>query len=366
MEIHLQASVLSAAIGLPPTADFYCPQPATKCSWDDFSTLGVCIDTSPSPSVAISCGNLTVENNYTGRETEYYCNFTIEPFFRESNWSSCDPGDSFLVYPPKPMMVGEGGQIVGHTSWQTCDNSGSLVESLAIVRPRNDLGSSNISSISLSDRLFSKWKWCERTFHNISATPRGIGFDSISEEQLIMFESQYDYCHFSRSSGRTYCCEETLLASVIDDMVGENVYFQTLFLYPFDMVNFTRNIADTFNSLLTANTMRINTNLQMLPGTAHYDEVYIQVRWYWLILPVMETILTGLRLLLGISIKICRNEPLFKNSVLAYLVYGLEGWEKGEINVRSPESVVELEEVLGRQIAQLGRGEDGLLKLRKE
>lgn len=181
-----------------------------------------------------------------------------------------------------------------------------------------------------------------------------------------MFESQYDYCHFSRSSGRTYCCEETLLASVIDDMVGENVYFQTLFLYPFDMVNFTRNIADTFNSLLTANTMRINTNLQMLPGTAHYDEVYIQVRWYWLILPVMETILTGLRLLLGISIKICRNEPLFKNSVLAYLVYGLEGWEKGEINVRSPESVVELEEVLGRQIAQLGRGEDGLLKLRKE
>ncbi|KAI0901586.1 hypothetical protein F4806DRAFT_5914 [Annulohypoxylon nitens] len=356
---YTYAAMLNGALGSPLRTDFYCPQPATRCSWDDFSTLAVCIDTSPDPPIDVSCGKYY---DRSGRE-EPFCNFTIR-----QNSSVCHfENEPVSLENPTPMMIHIGNEFISYTKWLTCDDSSSLVENFAITRLPYIDGNVEIDTLKLAESVFSKWTWCKKTFHNISATPHGVESSSVSEKPLKLNSDNYFFCDGSGSISSTapnqfYC--SGYLTGILDALLQQNWEIRLSFRYPFDMANFTRNIADTFNSVYTALGAPAKLTPQTLPGNAYYNEVYIQVRWCWLILPVMETILTGL--LLGISIKLNHDEPLYKNSVLAYLSHGLEGWEKGEIDIRPPESVDKLEEVLGRQIAKLGRGEDGLLKLRKE
>lgn len=62
-------------------------------------------------------------------------------------------------------------------------------------------------------------------------------------------------------------------------------------------------------------------------GTAHWTVIQFEVRWEWLILPVLLTVITFI--LLGVTILITLEQPLLKGSVVALLFHGLDGWKKG-------------------------------------
>ncbi|KAI1452048.1 hypothetical protein F4805DRAFT_472884, partial [Annulohypoxylon moriforme] len=382
----IEATLLRVILGSPPQTDFYCPEPATRCSWDDFTTLAVCVDNSINITPEIACWNCTTTSRPD--DTSPDCtkqqspdNSTQIPVWVQFckynfhlNSSPCDDNANDFGY----SSVGHSEAVVMNSLsttglvyklWHSCDGSGSLISSLALVRtdPFGDWKnweSLQSDLLGHSEMSISKWKWCEKTFHNITATPRGVDFTSVTEESLQVLKedlSTLQSHHVSRSTGRRYSTHawDSHLTSILED----SDTFKLLFYKSFSMTNFTKTVADIMNNLMTDNTTQINTRLRMRPGNAYYDEVYIQVRWYWTILPVIETVMTSI--LLGICILLNRNEPLFKNSVLAYLSCGLEGWEKGAMDIGPPESVAKLEEVLGSQTARLSRGEDGLLKLRK-
>ncbi|KAK4207276.1 hypothetical protein QBC37DRAFT_98918 [Rhypophila decipiens] len=59
------------------------------------------------------------------------------------------------------------------------------------------------------------------------------------------------------------------------------------------------------------------------PTQALVTETYIRVRWQWLILPILETVLTAGMLIITIVVDRRSGYPLLKSSSLGLLFYGL-------------------------------------------
>ena len=81
--------------------------------------------------------------------------------------------------------------------------------------------------------------------------------------------------------------------------------------------------------------------LQKTPNsTLHYGEVleaetYVKVRWLWLVPTFMLALLTTLLLIITITLTSRYGVPVWKSSGLVYLFYGLDGWDKEELQVDS-------------------------------
>ncbi|KAF6814880.1 hypothetical protein CPLU01_14301 [Colletotrichum plurivorum] len=127
-----------------------------------------------------------------------------------------------------------------------------------------------------------------------------------------------------------------------------------------------RVIADRLSLTLT-NQMRSklngdNANATMKSGKVFKETLFISVRWPWLLLPLFETALTAVLLL--VSIFMTRRDPLLKSSTTALMVYPLEGWERIETTVSHPQNSEKMERLAeglrGRLVS-----EDGVWKFVK-
>lgn len=65
-----------------------------------------------------------------------------------------------------------------------------------------------------------------------------------------------------------------------------------------------------------------NVNLTLVKGAALAPQVYIRVRWRWIVLPMMEVLLAATALFLNCDLN--RGQPLLKSSLLALLASRLE------------------------------------------
>ncbi|KAI4861157.1 hypothetical protein F4820DRAFT_465033 [Hypoxylon rubiginosum] len=340
--IRMDAALLNGALGSPQQGLFYCPTPATKCTWSNFTTLALCSET------------------------------------RRMNSNSDEVEDPFYV---TPLALSS---QFGSTSWLATDESGIFVLRLAVGRANvsstdlSDLSDLDLWHLSHAEIVLITWRWCAKTISNPTATPLGLEFSSITEENLIKSDLVYnsgpkediDYL-LAKSTGLIYQAETALFLDILrerllvtDSMIDSNLYF--FFsddTFTADLENFATNIAETFNGMITSHYIRHNPYLQYLEGEVYYEEVYVHVRWFWFTLPILEMVLTTVFLVATIVLN--REQPVFKNSVLPYLAHGLEGWQSGELDIQPPESVERLEEVLFKQIATLNRGQDGQLRLHK-
>jgi hypothetical protein len=62
-----------------------------------------------------------------------------------------------------------------------------------------------------------------------------------------------------------------------------------------------------------------------------YDHVqFFEVQWGWLVVP-LRLVLMSFGFLIGTAVYSSRKPYLFKSSILAALLYGLEGWQLTEI-----------------------------------
>jgi hypothetical protein len=112
----------------------------------------------------------------------------------------------------------------------------------------------------------------------------------------------------------------------------------------------------------------INPNATRIYGDAYGPEIFLRVRWEWFIMPLFLVVASNVFLCLTIFHS--RKHPyLFKNSVMAILFHGLEGWEAHDlIPAKRPgkETFHDIMDTAGRMRASLRRNSDGVLKLKKE
>ncbi|EKG12643.1 hypothetical protein MPH_10232 [Macrophomina phaseolina MS6] len=115
-------------------------------------------------------------------------------------------------------------------------------------------------------------------------------------------------------------------------------------------------IANAFSMYLMSST----PNATRPYGDALSPEVYVVVRWPWLVFPGLLTVLGTL--FLGTSLWISRSDRttfLWKSSLVPLLFHGLSRWHKDELDASDK---MEMDEQAKRMEAKLERDGDGSLK----
>jgi hypothetical protein len=101
-------------------------------------------------------------------------------------------------------------------------------------------------------------------------------------------------------------------------------------------------------------------NATVLNGEAHFKETFVKVRWPWLIVPLLETLLSSM--LLVATVIVTWKEPLFKNSVVSLLIHGLDGWSENDTDIAAPQTAEKLEKMAERMSASFDHDQRGRLK----
>lgn len=95
-------------------------------------------------------------------------------------------------------------------------------------------------------------------------------------------------------------------------------------------------------------------------------EYFLRVRWFWFLVPLI-LLLSSILFLALTMFQSHRKEYLFKNSILAVLLHGLEGWDYDSYQgVKQKENHRDMVEVTRGMRAVFKRNEVGRLKLKRE
>ncbi|KAF3029136.1 hypothetical protein E8E12_000509 [Didymella heteroderae] len=134
-----------------------------------------------------------------------------------------------------------------------------------------------------------------------------------------------------------------------------------------DYTTFYKRVAAQMTKVLQS---PANPNMVSFPGVAYGTEIYVQVRWLWLILPLVLLASTLLIVVLSIWDS-SRKNYLFKNKILAAIAFELHGWEPHEYGVDgtwSRQSMRNVEKKAQCMTARmhLPQDGDGGLRLKKE
>lgn len=130
-----------------------------------------------------------------------------------------------------------------------------------------------------------------------------------------------------------------------------------------DTKTITESLADAITNRIRSGDPGDNSNATMIRSEARRGKVFktetiVVVRWQWLILPILETLVAAV--LLVISITTTRKVPLFETSTTALLAYPLSGWSNEEVAFKDPQSAEKLYKVAKKLSGKLRREEERL------
>ncbi|XXG94969.1 hypothetical protein Hte_001228 [Hypoxylon texense] len=378
--LALQASIINGATGSVFKPYLECPEPATRCQWDTFTTLGVCADFSNVTNVAIpNCINSTWGIN---------CTYSFPGI------TNFDPGDMVLAW----TAEGSGGvgpeTMLFQSQFQESQGGSALGAFMAVKASKN--GYPNGTKSPPVQVYFSTFSWCSQTFYNITGSQTGVKAGSVSTEdfQTVTAYSIEEpnnamgtdyYSYVANSTGHAFNVSQmavfslpqylhTFLSATVrhniyrpDNTVNkpENQLLETGFaLQNSDLKSVITDIADTLTNQIRTKDHGDNYNASIITGAAFFNETYIHVRWGWMALPLAEVLLTAL--LLVLSIMITRGQPLLRQSVIALLTNRLEGWSEDELHVPEPQTQEKLDDLAEKMLAKLEADDVGHFKfLRK-
>lgn len=353
-----QSRIINGVLGSVGEPSYSCP--SSHCSWPDFSSLAVCstytdISDLAKPNCTIGKNgtdpyDLECEYDYKGRnDTEYLASMKWQLIEEEG-------GDVFPAF-----FSFFQSEVSNHT-----DAIGGTWGSMTSVRVTDPNKVARKVGPPV-EMLRSEWYLCEQTHRNVTVVDGKLILGNITSTPLIPVKNEttadtglpedvlLTYASTTNPE-RTYAIPKLVPARMFD-------YLRTLLSNPFatrasvnettgrtsggilpgsndlfpmgyfmnltSLSNLTTNVAQTFSNQMRANVGGDNANLTMLVGTAYAQETYIRVRWGWVILPLGETLLSAVFLV--VTIVLSRDTPLFKGSVLAFLVHGLRGWSESGI-----------------------------------
>jgi len=354
--IPLQFEIMNSLRGATFENFYTCPQKATRCSWDNITTFGVCSTWNHNTSVASSgCDILT--HSAPRNSTFASCNYTLSntqsgnPLLADA----ANPYTGILTYriPSKEHDSGNTvftslfhpGPYVMNTEF------GEFVAWRASQRP----SATNFTSVEdfvapNAEMFFGSFFWCSRTFSKITVTSASgsgsgsgqkITYGSSSSERLrlvsitnVSSSRLYSYEGVT-NKGLKYSLEDgtyegltsyltSLLDSSSEDILlslanGKTLDTGTLLYQQPDLSNATSSIADTLTNVLRSTSLGENFNATDVAGRGWFDETYIRVRWIWILPPVAETGLVVILFVVTVVATVSRRTPLLKESVLAYL-----------------------------------------------
>lgn len=116
-------------------------------------------------------------------------------------------------------------------------------------------------------------------------------------------------------------------------------------------------IMESISQSMTDN-IRVGPNTTNVYGTAYFVEIYVIIRWPWLLLPGLLVLLSAMFLLLTMRMsRKGRGSPLWKSRVLPFLFHGLDGWEKGELRVSDEAGMDQAGKKMKAQLLKNGEGD---------
>ncbi|KAI0894794.1 hypothetical protein F4806DRAFT_97267 [Annulohypoxylon nitens] len=384
--LSLQSAMINGVIGTVYKQYFTCPQRASRCQWNGtFTTLGICGTVADNTDRAIhDCGPI---NDYNTT----YCNYTI-------------PGTKYITQ--KDMAITweaiEGGGYENRTTWEIEGTTifqsqfwsplnvttAHLGYFMAVNATTDGLPRYNSSTHELDPPLVKVYSgtfdWCAQTYRDATGSRSDISEESVSTEYLTLNGLDMDGPDgviiknirlVANSTGLTYKVDtyasflisqyfqKLFTFTIQKDTGNENFPDMGPFLQHSDLNKVFIDIADTLTNQFRSRSGD-NYNASIIEGEAFFEETYIHVRWGWIALPLAEVLLTAI--LLVVSIKITRNQPLLKESVMALLISELEGWDEDELNMSGPPTQEKLDELAEKMTARFEAGGLGCLKFQRE
>ncbi|ETS78516.1 hypothetical protein PFICI_10578 [Pestalotiopsis fici W106-1] len=179
----------------------------------------------------------------------------------------------------------------------------------------------------INDKVFA-----ESTHGTLMSLNLGSGSDVLMPTNTTF---QFNYCEYAQLASYLYSLFNVAMDSkgVVDDSrCGVNT---TLKFVPNvgmqlgkvdDVSTLVSQVADSLTEEI-----RTSVNSSATSGVAKQSEVFIVIRWAWLVLPISVTVLTFALLLVVIMTNHARGLPPWRNSSLALLFHKVDGWDSSEM-----------------------------------
>ncbi|TRX93438.1 hypothetical protein FHL15_005713 [Xylaria flabelliformis] len=397
-------SLIYNAIAKTNLQSFYkCPPPATKCIWEDFSTLGVCAKyrniTNSTTQTCQLDRRACPTQNYSG--TCGNCSF----------WSpDVSANDVVGGTPPIAFNWQVGSNLtLKHNEGDVFQNyligTYATLGSLWTVRVNNFTQSFNGSSYGLFESYILDFYWCYKEYHGVAASGQILNANSTTTTPWATYPDHRDdpesrlgvgtdhkfgiaYDYNLEGTPRLEISTSTLFyfKQTIRNLMGNKLRFSTVFgllvegnsqgavstntstaVSRFFWHNDPESSANDIADAMTAYMVEPggdNIYAETLSGMMVYNETYYKVEWPWLAFLLLETLLVSILLIL--TILFTKGQPLLKSSVIGLLVYTIAGWREDELQVPGPESMEKWTRFSKGMTAQLGRDTRGLTRFYRE
>jgi len=231
-----------------------------------------------------------------------------------------------------------------------------------------------------------EWSWCMQTYRNITATNGIIQVNRVDSVPLKLTDTftnngsrwhgylpesgpegpdvghtpgRFNITNDAASSLFVFLRESFILRLNPQTRWGEtNITAATAsYVASNSLEQITSDVAATVTNLIRSSD---NINASTTYGEVVRSETYVIVRWGWLSLPLLMTLLANVLLFMSIISSASRSE-LFKSSILAVMFHGLRGWQRDQLQVRRPETVDALESTAKGMRTELRRDPDGYI-----
>ncbi|KAI3325276.1 hypothetical protein HD806DRAFT_492495 [Xylariaceae sp. AK1471] len=395
--LKLEALVYSTMVGSAPQPFYNCPEPALRCTWDDFSTLGICANfRNITDAVTQSCPIISADY----RESVGYeaiCNFSCHgiSIHYSDRIKTISPVSLKFILDDDSASFG-GGSVFNSSRISTTASLGSLW----MVRVGDFDQSFNGTLYTAFESSIVDFYYCSREFYGVTASTEGFRVASTNTTPWSYADGSREYAdiegytnydtivpYMYNTNGETRynisVATGIAISEVLDSLVGSPVYWRSgvgveeypeyygkipeagdsptkvkvgKFLYANDVEAFSHNLADALSAFMTTPNGD-NINATTVFGYMVFTETHFEVQWLWLSVLIFESLLATV--LLVVTILLSRGQPLIKNSVIALLVYTLSGWRDEELRVSNPETPEKWEELAEGMVAQFskdGRG----------
>ncbi|KAI3316630.1 hypothetical protein HD806DRAFT_552157 [Xylariaceae sp. AK1471] len=400
---RLKTTIFNAMAHNASQPFYTCPEPALRCTWDDFSTLGICAKLrNVTDSVKQTCTFVDV-----GRNTNVWrngtCNFWYDSL-TSVTWNEYLPVDpislTYLITVPD-LNVRSGGQ--GGVFHNILVNSTSSVGSMWMVRIKNFTDSFDGRSYTKFESYVSDFYWCHRALHDVTASSHGLMVRSIAStpwadmDGTLSYKNMfYEEVGWTKESSIPYnnplmgevtyhisAAAFNAISQIPLSLIGTKLFWDLYgrvteirerygsfntevqvarFLLTNDVEAFTQTLADALTAYVVEPNSD-NINATTITGYMVYNETYFQVQWPWISVLIFELFL-GITFL-ATTIFLSRGQPLLKSSAIALLIHTLSGWSHADLRVPTQESPEKWEEIAEGMVAQLSKDENGLLRFKR-
>ncbi|KAI2473629.1 hypothetical protein F4781DRAFT_139361 [Annulohypoxylon bovei var. microspora] len=374
--LAFEGSIINGVTGSIYEPYFTCPQPASRCQWNTFTTLGICENLTDVTDIAISeCVHIDSTDGMN-------CSYSFP------GMADFEPSDITMTWKT------ENGMLFQSLFLPTVDGTTHILGSFVAINATTD-GHPTYNSITREfdpppvNVYSGTFTWCARTYRNIIGSQNNITEDLVSTEDLTFNRvgsykeeiiGSYYGSYVANSTGLGYNISagvaifipayiKLLLSFTVKHNTGvvgtspDNSLLDMAFtLQHSDLKKVFTGIADTLTNQIRSN-KGDNYDASTIKGEAFFNETYIHVRWGWMSLPLAEVVLTAF--LLVVSIVITRKQPLLKESIIALLLSRLEGWSEDELSVSGPQTREDLDELAEKMIAKLETDDPGRLRFQR-